>query len=529
MPSSFTIAGVYALPGYGKVSTDLVSHTRRHIDNAHKRKSLKEHPVPLKTKHTTRKSLAWSFSQQFGQYGLQFIGSVFIARLLTPDEVGIFALAMAANFFISSIRDFGVGTYLVREQHINEDKVRTAYGIWIIVSWTLGLILVLSRNWLADAYDSPGIAEVIVLLSVSFFLGPFGAPAQSMLMREMRFDILHHVTLTAAAVGTVTSVGLAFNGFSYMSLAWGMIAAAIFRLILLLWAYPNHLKLLPGLRYWRDVVNFGGFVTGASLVGTASNEGPKFILGALINPAGVALFERAVQIPTIVRQGIFGPLGRVLLPSFSRDIRNGDSIGTSVEKLVAVNTVIVWPAFVTVGLLAEPIIVMLFGENWRIAGQMLPYILISQGILALLPQPDQILLPHGEAKRLFFTRFTATSVNLAVTTLGAAHSLMMFAMLRPAQSVIAVLIFFYAIRKFWQTNLRRLRPIYMRSAEVVALSALPAVTATFLYDDGVPVTALFSVAITAPLFWVAAVFVVRHPLAAEIRLLLKSAINLTKR
>ena len=89
------------------------------------------------------------------------MGSIVIARLLTPDEMGVFALAMAATILISSLRNFGVGSYLIREEQLTDDKVRTAFGIWITVSWTLGVVVLSVRHYIAGLYDAPGIADVL--------------------------------------------------------------------------------------------------------------------------------------------------------------------------------------------------------------------------------------------------------------------------------------------------------------------------------------------------------------------------------
>lgn len=465
---------------------------------------------------STRKSLAWSFSQQFGQKGLQFLASIVIARLLTPDEVGVFAIAMAAQALISSLREFGVGSYLIREEELNDDKIRTAFGIWLAVSWSLGLFVLLVRGPLATLYDTPGIADVMILLSISFFITPFGQPANALLTREMRFDVLHHIALTTTVASIATSITLAALGFSYMALAWGMVAGVVVRALLLIAVRPDHLKLLPGFRYWRDVVQFGGYLTGASLAGTVNTEGVKFVLGGLITPGTLALFERAVQIPSLARQSLFGPLGRVLFPTFSKDIREGHSIGPAVVKLVAAQTVIIWPTFLTIGLLAEPVVVFLFGENWRVAGEILPYILFAQALLPLLPQLEQILVPYGEVRRLFWLRMVLMVSNIGLAVAGAIHSLELFAMLRPVETSIAVTLIYLAIRHLWQVEPGQIHPIYARAVMVSLISAVPAAVVRVIWADAVPIWALLVVAASAPVLWLLGIYLTNHPLRKEI-------------
>ena len=167
--------------------------------------------------------MAWTFSEQFLQYGLQFAASVIIARLLTPDEIGIFVLAMSASAILTSLRAFGVGSYLIREPDLDLAKIRSAFGVMLAVSWSLGLLLFFSRDFIAGLYGRESIAEAISLLSLNFAISPLGAPAAALLTREMRFKVLHNIGIASSAIGTLVSVVLAYLGLSYMALAWGLL------------------------------------------------------------------------------------------------------------------------------------------------------------------------------------------------------------------------------------------------------------------------------------------------------------------
>src|SRR3546814_17664335 len=90
--------------------------------------------------------------------------------------MGIFALAYAASAVLTALRSFGVGNYLIREPDLDIVKVRSAFGVMLLISWALGLVLFLGRHATADLYGRPSIAEVMSLLALSFVIAPFGAP-----------------------------------------------------------------------------------------------------------------------------------------------------------------------------------------------------------------------------------------------------------------------------------------------------------------------------------------------------------------
>src|SRR3546814_9695372 len=88
-----------------------------------------------------------------------------------------------------------VGNYLSLEPDLDIVKVRSAFGVMLLISWALGLVLFLGRHAIADLYGRPSIAEVMSLLALSFVIAPFGEPASALLTWQMRFRSLHNIGL----------------------------------------------------------------------------------------------------------------------------------------------------------------------------------------------------------------------------------------------------------------------------------------------------------------------------------------------
>lgn len=459
---------------------------------------------------SVRTSLAWTFSEQTLQYGLQFAASVIIARLLTPDELGIFALAMSAAAVLTALRTFGVGNYLIREPDLNTQKIRSAFGVMLVMSWALGLLLFLARHHLAEFYGRSGIAEVMALLALSFLIAPIGAPATSLLTREMRFGALHNIGLASNVSGTLLSVALAFAGYSYMALAWGILLTTVLSTLLPMLVLPRYAFIRPSLVYWRDITRFGGLLSLSQVISTANTQGTRFILGAFTSPALVAQFIRASQIPNLYRNGIFAPVARVLVPAWSKSIRDGRSISAGVAKLVALNTVLVWPVFLALGLIAVPFITLVFGENWRPAGEIFAWILLAQAIIVILPQPEQVLVPHGRIARLLTFRSATAVFSLSTAAYGAAIGLEAFAMSRVLVACFFVTANFVAIRDLVSFQRRRFGVIYLRSAFVAVFASLPAAAYHFGGPGVIDLVDLLSVIVGCALFWLAGAAAARH-------------------
>jgi len=470
-----------------------------------------------------RTSIAWTFSEQTLQQLLQLASAVIIARLLTPEELGVFALAYAAAAVLTALRTFGVGNYLIREHKLNREKIRSAFAVMLVMSWSLGLLLFFGRHFIADLYGRPSIAEVMALLALSFAIAPFGEPARALLTREMRFRALHNIGLTSAAVGTALSIALAYAGYSYMALAWGLLATSSLSTLLVMLANPGYALLRPSIAYCREITHFGGLLSLTSLIGTANTEGVRFILGGFMGPASLAQFNRAAQVPNVFRQGIFQPIGRVLTPAWSADIRNGRSIGPAAEKLVALNTVLTWPVFLALSFVSVPFITLVFGENWRPAGEIFPWLLLSQGIMVALPQPEQVLVPHGRIGRVFRVRVLAAVFSVATATYGASLGLEAFAISRCVAAAFFLAVTYFAIRSFIDFGLRRFGVRYLRSAGVAILAAIPAAAFRFTEHDSMNLLELLVVIAACGLLWLLGIAVTRHFVWGELMIVARRA------
>ena len=93
-----------------------------------------------------RRSLALNFASSSGATAIQFLFSLAIARILSPAEIGFYSIAVVLVSIAHVFRDFGVSTYLQREDDLTEDKVRSAIGVAFAVAWAIALVLLVGSG-----------------------------------------------------------------------------------------------------------------------------------------------------------------------------------------------------------------------------------------------------------------------------------------------------------------------------------------------------------------------------------------------
>ena len=122
-----------------------------------------------------RRAVLLSFLERYLSLVIYFGATVILARLLTPEELGIFSVGMAVIGMAHALRDFGVSTYVIQEEHLDEARVQTAFTVTLIISWSIGGILASLSGTLASFYDEPRIRGLILLLSTTFLFLPWSS------------------------------------------------------------------------------------------------------------------------------------------------------------------------------------------------------------------------------------------------------------------------------------------------------------------------------------------------------------------
>ena len=119
---------------------------------------------------SVRKSLALSFASKYSDLVITTVTVLVLARLLTPEEIGIYSVGAAVVAMAHVVRDFGVGNYLIQEKELTQDRIRTAFAVTLIIGWTMAAVLFAASGPVSRLYAEPGLAHVMKVLSLTFMV-----------------------------------------------------------------------------------------------------------------------------------------------------------------------------------------------------------------------------------------------------------------------------------------------------------------------------------------------------------------------
>ena len=345
-----------------------------------------------------RQSLWISLADSYLSLALRLAGTVIIARLLTPQEIGVLAVAAVFSGLASMFRDFGVAEYMIQEKDLTRKKIAATLTLNIIVSWTMAAAMFGGSAIAASFYKEPGIGEVMRVQAVCFLLVPFGAVTMAYFRRELNFRPVLICSILGNVTGFVVSVTLAFMGFSYMSLAWAALATMIVTVASSMWFRPSALPRWPAWAGVAEVFHFSKFASGVYLFGQIGKGAPEMIIGRALGMADVAMFSRAGGLVEMFQRMALRPVMFVCMPYFARSDREQGEIAAAYLKSVSYLTAVGWPFLAFMGIAAFSAIRIVYGPQWDAAVPLAQILVAAFAIELVHAMSREALLARGHAR-----------------------------------------------------------------------------------------------------------------------------------
>ena len=345
-----------------------------------------------------RKSLAYTALDSYIGLVLQIASTVIIARVLTPAQVGVFAVAAVFATLASSFRDFGVAEYLIQEKELTDDMIRASMTVNIAVSWAMGLLLFGLSPLAADFYREPGVGAVMRVQAVSFLLIPFGAVTMAWFRRNMNFKPLFVSGLLANTTSFAVSVTLALRGHGYMSLAWSSLAGVVVTVAVSMWMRPAGFPRWPGRRGIRRVVDFGKFASGIYVFGQLGKGAPEMIIGRAMDMAAVGMFSRAYGLVEVFHRLVLRATMPVCLPYLARSTREQGTPLPGLLRTMSYLTAVGWSFLLFMGVASYAVVRLMYGSQWMQAVPLAKIVCAAAALELLYYPAKEALLAVGRVR-----------------------------------------------------------------------------------------------------------------------------------
>jgi O-antigen/teichoic acid export membrane protein len=468
---------------------------------------------------------------QGGLFVIQLGGSVIMARLLTPYEMGIYAVAAAIIGVLSTIRAFSLSGFLIREPELEPKTVTTTFTINALLACSMAIMIFGLAGVGGALLGEPGVRSAMMLLAFSPLISIFEFLPTTCLERFGAFRLVALSALIRSAVATMATIVLAWHGFSYMSIVWGNIAGALIGVVCTNAVGWRYVSLRIGLRDWRRITTFGLQMLAANAFTNITSRVAELLLGRLVGIEALGLYSRATGLNTLLWDNFHIIIARVTFVDFSEQHRRSISFRNSYLRIVAIMTAVLWPAFAGMALLAGPVVATVYGPGWIGAALPLSMLSLSGMILTAITMAGEIFVISGETKLQLRFESKRQCTSLALFTFGCLGGLNWAAASRIGEAFAACFYCGSDLKRLTQTRPSDYTHIYLHSALLAAIACGPAALLMGMnnwspYTSLPPIIAVIALGIS---IWMLGLWLLRHPLFHEVESLSRYLLRLSAR
>lgn len=466
-----------------------------------------------------RRSFVISGLERYATLVLNLSMTAILARLLTPEEMGVFLVGAALVMLTETFRDFGANMYIVQARELTREGTRTAATVMIGISACLALGLFTAAGLVAQLYGEPRLTPVLHIAALAVVLTPLVSPVTALLRRELAFGTLAIVNLSYWTTNFAVAVSLAFLGFGFLSPAWGSLAATVVSVSLGLALRGRPWMLKPSLVAWRDVVTFGGYSTASNLLQNLYAMLPQLLLGRVLGFDAVGLYARAALLCQLPDRAVVSAFMPVVLPALAAHARDDKELAPAYLHGLTLLSAVHWPALICLAILADPIVALVLGSQWSEAAGLLRLMAIAWLARFADGLAYPILLAAGRIRETFMITVITIPVAAAVFALAtpfglyaAAASLLVTA---PFQAIVGLRRVRRVVPFGWDAFERALRPsgVATLGAAIVPLGCL---AAAGFSPSAIGILGLLPAVVGAGIGWLAGLWISNHPLLDEL-------------
>ena len=299
------------------------------------------------------------------------VGMVLARTVFGPSVWGLYAISQLVLALLLSANELGVSAAIIRWEGDMRSFARTVYTLSLITSAMMYAVLYLTAPGIARMLGSPGATPMLRVLCICVVLDALCAVPLALLTREFAQGRRMVVDVLNFAADNLVTLWLAFTGWGVMSFAWGALAGCAVALIAATAAAPY--VVLPG---WntaqaRQLLRFGLPLAWASLFGLGVLNVDSAIVGAVLGPAMLGLYQLAFNISSWPATTISLAVQRVSFAGFSRVADTADGLEATFIQALRLLLALTVPACVLLATLAAPLIHIVYGDRWAAAAHAL--------------------------------------------------------------------------------------------------------------------------------------------------------------
>lgn len=305
------------------------------------------------------------------------VSTMILARLLTPQDFGVVAMATVFVGFIELFSFMNFDLALIRLTDADRSHYDTAWTLQAILGLGLSVFIASLAQVAAWYFEEPRLAIVVRVLAANSLLQGFCNIGLADFRKNMEFhrDLEFNVySRLLTFVATMIAVVIARN---YWALVTGLLVGNLARLVLSYVMHPFRPR--PSLSRKREILSFSSWMLLFQIGTYLRNRFDTIVVGRITTAGVVGMYNVAYELSSMPTNELIIPTGRALFPAYAQMSGDRHALRTALMTALAFVFAVVMPVCAGMMIVAPFLVRVVLGEQWASAAPLMSVLTFAGG------------------------------------------------------------------------------------------------------------------------------------------------------
>jgi len=339
---------------------------------------------------------AWMMGFKLFDKSIGLISTLILARVLTPADFGLVAMATAVVAMLELMGAFGFDSALIQRQNTERKHYDTAWTFNVIFGIAVASLLLLLAVPAAGFYREPRLELMLPALAAGAFVGSFENIGTVAFRKDLNFSMEFKFLLAKRLASFAVTVSLALAYRSFWALIAGIVTGKLIAVVISYLLHPYRPQITLAAR--TDLLHFSKWIFISNVIQFLHSRSTDFILGRTVGVHGLGVYNIATEIAVMPSTELVAPLNRAVYPAYSRLAVAPNMLRERFLEIFGIICLIAIPVATGLYCLSNLVVSVLLGPQWQDAAPIMQIAGLAGLVGALQSNMYLVILAMGQPK-----------------------------------------------------------------------------------------------------------------------------------
>ena len=312
----------------------------------------------------TIKGISWMGALRVFIRGLGFIRIAILARILTPQQFGVFGIAALILSFLEISTETGINVFLIQTKEKIDSYINSAWIISIARGLIISIILFSTRTFVINFFNVQTAGNLLLLICIVPLIRGFINPSIIKFRKDLLFNKEFILQFIIYASDALTVIITAIITHSAMSLVWGLVVSSFLEVIVsFIFVKPRPIFLF-NIKKAKRIISRGKWVTGYGFFDFLYQNLDDAVVGKILGTYPLGIYQVAYKISSLPMSEVSSVFVTVTLPIYSKFSLDKQRLKRAFLKTIFVTSILMISIGLIVFVFPHQLVLIILGSEW---------------------------------------------------------------------------------------------------------------------------------------------------------------------